>query len=73
MKLRGGMWVADTSDVEALSAMLKVAEPASAVKIASATRKLLRNAPVDKQLSTRQDIESHTLELAACFIKAVMQ
>ena len=72
MKLRGGQWVADTSDAEALAAALDVSAMAP-LKIEEPTTTLFSNAGNDEQRLTQGEIESHSLELTEHFIKAVMQ
>ena len=72
MKLRGGQWVSDHSDAEALAAAL-IALGSAPIKAAAAPTGLLRYARSNQQRVTGDGSESHLLELTARFTKAVMQ
>ena len=72
MKLRGGAWVSDNSDAEALAAAL-IASASATVNAVAAPTRLLRCARNDEPLSIRAEFETPALALAAHFLKEVMR
>ena len=71
MKLRGGVWVSDSSDAEALATLN--ASVLAPIKVVEQSARLLRFARKDEEISCAAEFESHPMELTARFIKAVMQ
>ena len=72
MKLRGGTWVSDNSDAEALAAAL-IASASVPIQADAAPTGLLRCARNNEQRVTEDGFESHPLELTTRFIKAVVR
>lgn len=73
MKLRGGEWVSDNSDAEALAVELKASASAAPLTVEKPATRLLRYARKQDRVVTRDELKSQRLELTARFTKAVMQ
>ena len=71
MKLRGGVWVSDSSDAEALATLNALV--LAPIKVVEQTAILLRCARNEEEVSCAAEFESHPMELTARFIEAVMQ
>ncbi len=73
MKLRGGVWVSDNSDAEALAVEHKASRSAAPLRVEKPATRLLRNIRKQDRRATEDESQLQRLERTARFIKAAMQ